>query len=101
MNAQIEWELETAMKRLNMNCNSGSCKPKWKYTAACGAMKRTGKAGGIDAIRYRCEVLIPKLIPFAKKCGPQYIVQEDKCLSYASHFQQELVYNIQHVLQLL
>jgi hypothetical protein len=49
-------------------------------------MKQTRKASGIDAIRYRREVLVPKLIPFAQKCGPEYIVQEDKCPSYASHF---------------
>jgi hypothetical protein len=28
MNAQIEWELETAMRRLNMNYNPGGHKPK-------------------------------------------------------------------------
>jgi hypothetical protein len=49
-------------------------------------MKWTRKAGSIDAIRYRCEVLVPKLIPFAQKCSLEYIVQEDKCPSYASHF---------------
>jgi hypothetical protein len=64
-------------------------------------MKQTSKASGIDAIRYRREVLIPKLIPFAKKCRPDFIVQEDKALSYASHFQQELVYDIHYVLRLL
>jgi hypothetical protein len=52
MNARIEWELETAMRRLNMNRRPGGRKPTWKYTAARGAMMRTGKAGGIDAIRY-------------------------------------------------
>jgi hypothetical protein len=101
MNARIEWELETAMRRLNMNRNVGGCKPMWKYTAACGAIKRTGKAGGIDAIQYRREVLIPKLILFAKKCGPDFIAQEDKCPLHASHFQQELVYDVHHVLRLL
>ena len=86
MNARIEWELETAMRRLRLSRNVGGPKPKWKYTAARGAMQRTGKAGGIDSIRYRREVLIPKLIPFAKQCGPEYIVQEDKAPAHASHF---------------
>jgi hypothetical protein len=31
-------------------------------------MIRSRKKGGIDAIRYRREVLIPKLIPFAQEC---------------------------------
>jgi hypothetical protein len=101
MNTRIEWELETAMQRLRLNHNIGGCKPTWKYTAACRAMKRTSKAGGINAIRYRREVLRPKLIPFAMKCGLEFIVQEDKCSSHASHFQQELVYNVYYVLQLL
>jgi hypothetical protein len=64
INAQIEWELETAIRRLNVNRNPSGRKPQWKYIATQGAMKRTRKAGGIDAIRYRREVLIPKLIPF-------------------------------------
>jgi hypothetical protein len=75
--------------------------PTWKFTASHGAMTQTGKSGGIDAIRYRREVLVPKLIPFAQKCGPEYIVQEDKALAHASHFQQTLVYDIHHVLRLL
>lgn len=64
-------------------------------------MTRTGKASGINAIRYRCEVLIPKLIPFAKRCRLDFTVQEDKAPAHASHFQQTLVYNVHHVLQLL
>jgi hypothetical protein len=34
MNAQIEWELETGMRRLNVNRNPSGRKPTWKYTAA-------------------------------------------------------------------
>lgn len=62
------------MKTLQLNRNIGRSKPMWKYTAACRAMNRTGKAGGIDSIRYRCEVLRPKLIPPAKQCGLEDIV---------------------------
>jgi hypothetical protein len=89
------------MQRLNMNRRPSGRKPIWKYTAARRAMKRTGKAGGIDAIRYRREVLRPKLIPFAKCCGPEFIVQEDKAPLHSSHFQQTLVYDVHHVLRLL
>jgi hypothetical protein len=104
MSARIEWELETAIRRLNINRKPRDRKPTWKYTPACGAMTRTGKAGGIDAIQYCREVLKPKLIPFARCCmleQPNALVQEDKASSYASHFQQTLVYDIYAVLQLL
>jgi len=74
MNARIKWELETAMRRLNIRRNLGGRKPTWRFTAAHGAMTRTGKSGGIDAIRYRQEVLFPKLILFAKKCSLDFIV---------------------------
>jgi hypothetical protein len=89
------------MRRLNVNRNVSRPKPKWKFTEGRGAMVRKGKAGGIDAIRYRREVLIPKLIPFAKQCGLDYIVQEDKAPAHASHFQKTLVYDVHHVQQLL
>jgi hypothetical protein len=101
MNAQIEWELRTAMKHLNVNRNLSRPKPKWKFTEANGAIVQKGKASSINAIQYRWEVLIPKLIPFAKQCSPDYIVQEDKAPSYASHFQKTLVYNVHYVQRLL
>jgi DDE superfamily endonuclease len=103
MNTRIEWTLTTAMQRLNMNRpgRPGGKQPTWKFTAAHGAVTRTGKAGGIDAIRYRREVLVPKLIPFAKKCSPDFMVQEDKAPAHASHFQKSLVYDAHHVLRLL
>jgi hypothetical protein len=64
-------------------------------------MVQERKGKGINAIRYRWEVLIPKLIPFAKQCGLSYIIQEDKALAHASRFQQELVYSVHQVQQLL
>jgi len=45
-----------------MNRQPSGRKPTWKFTAACGAMTQTGKAGGIGVIRYRRKVLVPKLI---------------------------------------
>jgi len=101
MTARIEWELRTAMRRLNINRVPSGPKPTWKFTEARGAMVRKGKGKGIDAIRYRREVLIPKLVPFAKQCGPGYIVQEDNAPAHASRFQQELVYSVHQVQQLL
>jgi hypothetical protein len=67
-------------------------------------MTRTGKAGGIDAIRHSWEVLIPKLIPFAQACivdRPETLVQEDNAPAYASYFQQLLVYDLYKVMRLL
>jgi hypothetical protein len=52
INARIEWELEAAMRRLNVNWRPCGKKPTWKYTAAHGAMMQIGKAGGIDTICY-------------------------------------------------
>jgi hypothetical protein len=104
MEARCEWELSTAMRRLRLGRNPGGKKPVWKFTAARGAMTRTGKAGGIDAIRYRREVLIPKLIPFAQACmveRPDTLVQEDNAPAHASHFQQSLVYDLYKVMRLL
>lgn len=104
MEARIVWELVTAMSRLNMRWKPPRREPKRRYTAAHRAMTRTGKAGGIDAIHYRREVLIPKLIPFTKRCKlthPYTLVQEGNAPSHASRFQQELVYNIYDIIRLL
>lgn len=38
INARIEQELRTAIRRLNINRNVGKPKPKWKFTEARGAM---------------------------------------------------------------
>jgi hypothetical protein len=92
--------LRTAIRRLNVNRNVSKPKPKWKFTKGKGAMVRKGKASGIDAIRYRQEVLIPKLIPFAKQCSLDYIVQEDKAPAHAFYFQKTLIYNVQQLLWL-
>jgi hypothetical protein len=85
-----------------MNRSLEGKKPIWKFIAARGAMTRKGKAGGIDAIRYRREILIPKLIPFAQECmvdRPDTLVQEDNTPSYTCHFQKGPVYNIYKVLR--
>jgi len=70
VDVRIEWTLETAMRRLNLNWpgKPDGRTPVWKFTAARGAMIRTGKAGGIDTIRYCCKVIRPKIKLFAKKC---------------------------------
>lgn len=52
MDARIEQELQTAIRRLNIRKRPGGRKPVWKFIKKNGAMTRSGKAGGIDAICY-------------------------------------------------
>jgi transposase len=96
---QDEWELNTPMQRLGLRNRPGR-KPEWKFTKANGKLVREAKKGGIDWYRYQKEVVVPKLIPFAKKVGPDSIVQEDKALSHA-HSAVGLVYAAAEIERLL
>lgn len=49
--AREEWELSTAMRRLQATRNQRGSKPKWKWTKATGKMVRDSK-GGIDWFLY-------------------------------------------------
>jgi hypothetical protein len=43
---KVEWELETAIRRLNIVRNPGGRKPEWKFTAKTGKqVRRKGKGG--------------------------------------------------------
>ena len=64
--AKRQWELETAMRRMNLRQKPGGRVPQWKFTAATGKLVRDSK-GGIDWWRYQKVILEPKLIPFAEK----------------------------------
>jgi transposase len=100
---KAEWELNTAMKRVNLSRKPGGRKPVWKHTKENGAIVRTKGKGGIDWYRYQKEVLIPKLIPFAEECmkdRPDTLVQEDKAPSHASKYQDEL-WSLSAVLRLI
>src|SRR5262249_49084592 len=59
----LEWELEKGLSRLGLKNKPGK-KPAWRFDKAHGKMVREGRAGGIDWIRYRHEVLIPHYWPF-------------------------------------
>lgn len=91
--AKINWELETGIKRMNLRRKPGGQPPTWKYDKAHGAAVREGKKGGIDWYRYQKEILIKKLLPFAKECGPTTLVQEDKASAHASKHQQQVFLN--------
>ena len=89
------------MARIGLRNKSGQ-KPTWKFTAKTGKLSR-GKGGGIDWWRYQKEILIPKLLPFAKRCKldrPETIVQEDKAPAHAHHAQSYL-YSQEQVKKLL
>lgn len=62
---------------------------KWKFREATGKLvRREGR--GVDWYRYQKEIIVDKLIPFAKKLGPNAIVQEDKAPAHAHHAQDEI-----------
>ncbi|KAJ9220690.1 hypothetical protein DTO027B5_2217 [Paecilomyces variotii] len=96
-----EWELLNPMSRMSLR-NSKGKKPVWRFTTKTGKLVRRGK-GGVDWYRYQKQILIAKLIPFAKKCQrdrPNTIVQEDNAPSHAHRAQQE-VYNYHEVIRML
>ena len=93
-----EWELETKMRRLKLR-GIGGKPPQWKWDAKHGKLTRRDGAG-VDWYRYQKEILIPKLIPYAKECGCDTIVQEDLAPSHA-HYAQAAVYSAAEVTRLV
>jgi hypothetical protein len=76
--AREEWELNNGMRRMALR-NLRGAKPKWRFKKEHGKLTRQGR-GGIDWYRYQKEVLVAKLLPFAKKMKVKYgdvLVQED------------------------
>ena len=68
-----------------------------------GAFVVKNRRGGINWYRYQKEILIPKLLPFAKECQkdrPKTTVQEDNALAHKSHYQQE-VYNLWKIMKMI
>ena len=96
-----EWELDNGMGRMGLRNKPGR-KPKWKWDEKHGKLTRSG-GSGIDWWRYREEIILAKLIPFAKECQkdrPDTVVQEDKAPSHA-HWYQDITYNLHEVSRLL
>ncbi len=99
--AKEAWELETSMRRMGLR-NKGGPKPKWKWDQKHGKVVGKGK-GGIDWYRYQKEILLPKLIPFARECmidRPDTMVQKDKAPAHASHHQ-DIIFMDAGILRLL
>ncbi|RYP20116.1 hypothetical protein DL765_002958 [Monosporascus sp. GIB2] len=89
--ARKEWELEVAMRRLDLARAKGGPKPKWTFKPEYGKQERNAKKGGIDWIRYREEVLKPLYLPFleglrAKYPHLRFVAQEDNAPSHASRW---------------
>lgn len=100
--ARHQWELATAIDRLNLSRSQPGRKPQFRWNSRTGKLSRSRK-GGIDWWRYQQVILLPKLIPFAKECQltkPRTIVQEDKAPSYNHHIQQQ-VYDLHQVQRLV
>jgi hypothetical protein len=84
-----EWEFNHSFERMGLRNRPGR-RATWKFNKANGKMVRENKKGGIDWWRYQTKILIPKLLPFAKRCKlsrPNTVVQEDKAPSHASKWQ--------------
>ncbi|KAF7575696.1 hypothetical protein PtrM4_073200 [Pyrenophora tritici-repentis] len=97
-----EWELITGVRRLGLRTKPGKT-PQWRWSRETGKLARGSAHGGIDWWRYQSQILIPKLIPFAKECQkqrPSTLVQEDKAPSHA-HYAQRFVYQKESVEKLI
>ena len=97
--AKEQWELSTGMSRLGLRDKPGT-KPQWSWNAKTGRLTRQ-KGKGIDWWRYQKEILIPKMIPFAKECMESRsgtLVQEDNAPAHKHHYQQH-VYKLHEVQQ--
>src|SRR2546421_1851862 len=100
---KAEWEINTAMRRINLGKQPRGRKPQWKFTPKTGKLVRNAKAGGVDWYRYGRVILMKKLIPFAKEFAKERsktLVQEDNAPSHA-HKTQEEIYSIFGVQRLL
>jgi len=75
--------------------NKEDLKSKWKWDQKHDKMIRKDKEG-IDWYRYQKEILLPKLISFARECmidRSNTMVQEDKTPAHASHHQDVIFMN--------
>ena len=98
---KAQWELNTGLRRLDLRPKRGR-KPQWRWNESNGKLVRNSR-GGIDFWRYYKEIMLPKLIPFAKKrqkTRPETLVQEDNAPAHAHHHQAR-VYELHSVQRLL
>lgn len=99
---KARWELETGLNRLNLRRKPGGRKPQWRWNKSTGKLIRKSHRG-IDFRRYKKEIMLPKLIPFAQRCQkvrPKTLIQEDNAPPH-SHHHQATVYELHSVERLL
>ena len=97
-----EFELANSLRRTHLSRKAKGKKPAWNFNEANGKLVRKG-TGGIDWFRYWKEILLAKLIPFAKECQearPDTLVQEDNAPAHA-HQHQGKVYALHDIARLL
>ena len=96
-----EWELNTKFSRVGLRNKPGK-KPVWKWDKSHGKLIRR-EGSGIDWWRYCSQIIIPKLIPFAKECEserPGIIIQEDGASAHISVYQAR-IYSLAGIIKLL
>jgi transposase len=87
---KTEWELVNGVRRIRLNRQIPGKKPAWRFTKKTGKWVRSSK-GGIDAIRYRHEVLLPLYFPFLEGLpGSDWLAQEDNAAAHTSQRNKEL-----------
>jgi hypothetical protein len=98
---KAEWELNTPFRRMGLRNKPGK-KPVWKWDENHGKLTRNSK-GGIDWFLYCQQIVVPKLIPFAKELEairPGVLVQEDGASPHKS-IHKDRLYSLNGVLSLL
>jgi hypothetical protein len=65
--ARHRWEIETAMRRLNLRGRLPGRQLQWRFTTQTGKAERRD-GNGIDWYRYQKVILREKLLPFAQEC---------------------------------
>jgi len=82
----------------------GGVRKKWVHSEENGAFVVKPGRGGINWYRYQKEILVAKLLPFAKECiaagRPNTQVQEDNAPAHASKYQGE-VYNLWQIMKMI
>ena len=92
-------ELNNPISRLQIDRKNPGQVPQWRWTKANGKLTR-GNGKGINQYRYQKQVLIPKLIPFAQQCSPEFLIMEDNAPAHIHHAN-AVVINLSKVLRLL
>ena len=92
-------ELNNPMSRLRINRKNPGRIPQQRQTKANGKLTR-GNRKGINQYQYQKQVLLPKLIPFAQRYSPEFLVIENKAPAHV-YRANAVVISVSKVLRLL